>query len=50
MILSHEQDDKERYFFFSCKDSNGAGKNELVFQFTSLQPHLCIKYLRHILT
>ena len=42
MILTHEQDDKERYFFFS-QGSNGVGKNEFVFQFTCLQPHLYIK-------
>ena len=42
MILTHEQDDKERYFFFS-QGSNGVGKNEFVFQFSCLQPHLYIK-------
>ena len=42
MILSHEQDDTEKYFFFS-QGSNGPGKNEFVFQFTCLQPHLYIK-------
>ena len=42
MILAHEQDDTERYFFFS-QGSNGAGKNEFVSQFTCLQPHLHIK-------
>ena len=30
MILAHEQDDTERYFFFSL-GSNGAGENEFVF-------------------
>ena len=49
MILVHEQDDTERYFFFS-QGSNGAGKNEFVFQFTCSQPHLYIKYTRHVLT
>ena len=39
MILAKEQDDTERYFFFA-EGSNGANKNELIFQFTSLQPHL----------
>ena len=42
MILAHEQDDTERYFFFS-QGSNGAGKNWFVSQFTCLQPHLYIK-------
>ena len=42
MILAHEKDNTERYFFFS-QSSNGAGKNEFVFQFTSLQPHFYIK-------
>ena len=42
MILVHEQDHTKRYFFFS-QGSNGAGKNEFVFQFTCLQPHLYIK-------
>ena len=42
MILSHEQDDTERYFFFS-PGSNSKGKNEFVFQFTCLKPHLYIK-------
>ena len=42
MILAHEQDDTERYFFFS-QGSNGAGKNEFVFPFICLQPHLYIK-------
>ena len=40
MILAHEQDNIERYFFFS-QSYNGAGKNEFVF--TCLQPHLYIK-------
>ena len=30
MILAHEQNDRERYFFFFY-GSNGAGKNEFVF-------------------
>ena len=42
MILALEQDDTERYLF-SSEGSNGAGKNEFVFQFTCLQPHLYIK-------
>ena len=42
MILTHEQDDTERYFFFS-QGSNGVGKNEFVFQFTCLQSHLYMK-------
>ena len=42
MILAYEQDDTERYFFFS-QGSNRASANEFVFQFTCLQPHLCIK-------
>ena len=33
MILAHEQDITERYFFFS-KGSNGADKNEFVSQVT----------------
>ena len=44
MILTHEQDDTERYFFFS-QSSNGAGKNKFVFQFTCLQFHLYIKII-----
>ena len=49
MILAHEQDNTERYFFFSFKSSkrlkgsNGAGKNEFIFQFTCLQPHFYIR-------
>ena len=42
MTLAHEQDDTERYFFFS-QGSNGAGKNRFVFQFTCSQPHFYIK-------
>ena len=42
LILAHEQDDTEGYFFFS-EGSNGACKNEFVFQFTCLQPHFYIK-------
>ena len=42
MIFAHEQDDTERYFFFSC-GSNGAGKNEFISQFTCLQPDFYIK-------
>ena len=42
MILSHEQDDKKRHFFFS-QGSNGVGKNKFIFQFTCLQHHLYIK-------
>ena len=42
MILAHEKDNTERYFFFS-QTSNGAGKNQFVFQFTCLQPHFYIK-------
>ena len=42
MILAHEKDNTERYFFFS-QSSNGAGKNQFVFQFTCLQPHFYIK-------
>ena len=49
MTLAHEKDDTERYFFFS-QGSNGAGKNEFVFQFTFLQPHLYKKYTHHKLT
>ena len=45
MILAHEQDVTERYFFFS-KGSNGAGKNEFVPQFTCLKPHLYVKCKR----
>ena len=30
MILAHQQDDTERYFFFS-QGSIGAGKNKFVF-------------------
>ena len=37
MILTHEQDNTERCFFFS-QGSNGAGKNKFVFRFTCLQP------------
>ena len=36
MILAHEQDVTERYFFFSL-GSNGAGKNEFVSQFAYSQ-------------
>ena len=39
MILPHEQDVTERYFFLS-KVSNGAGKNEFISKFICLQPHL----------
>ena len=42
MIHAHEQDDTERYFFYS-EGSNGASKNEFVFQFTCLQSYLHIK-------
>ena len=35
MILSHEQDDTEKYFFFS-QGSNGPGKNEFVSYFNLL--------------
>ena len=42
MTLAYELDDTERYLFFSS-GSNGAGKNEFVFQFTCLQPHFYIK-------
>ena len=42
MILANEQDDTERYFFF-FQGPNGAGKNQFVFQFTCLRPHLYIK-------
>ena len=35
MILAYEQDNTERYFFFSY-GSNDAGKNEFIFQFTCL--------------
>ena len=38
MILAHEQDITERYFFFSW-GSNGADKNDFASQFTCLQPH-----------
>ena len=39
MILAHEQNVTERYFFLS----NVSGKNEFVSQFTCLQPHLYMK-------
>ena len=42
MILAHEQDNTERYFFL-YQNSNGADKNEFIFQFTCLQPHLYVK-------
>ena len=42
MILAHEQNATERYFFFS-QGSNSVCKNEFVFQFTCLQPHLYTK-------
>ena len=42
MIIIHGQDVTESYFFFS-QGSNVVGKNESVFQFTCLQPHLYIK-------
>ena len=45
MFLAHEQDVPERYFFFS-QSSNGAGKNEFVSQYTSLQPRFSVKYKR----
>ena len=48
MILSHEQDNTEKYFLFS-QGSNGPGKNEFVFQFTCLQPHLYIKIHHRVL-
>ena len=41
MILAHEQDDTERFFF--SEGSNRSGKTEFVFRFTCLQPHLYIK-------
>ena len=40
MIPAHEQDDTERYLFFSY-GSNGEGK--IVFQFTCIQLHFYIK-------
>ena len=46
MILPHEQDVTERYFFFS-KVSNGAGKNEFISKFTCLQPHLYEIHMSH---
>ena len=46
MILPHEQDVPERYFFFS-KVSNGAGKNEFISKFTCLQPHLYEIHMSH---
>ena len=49
MVLAHEQDYTERYFFFS-KSSNGAGKNEFVFQFAYLQLHFYIKIHVPVLT
>ena len=42
MILAHEQDVTERYFFFS-QGTNSVCKNEFVFQFTCLQPHYYTK-------
>ena len=42
MILAHEQDVTERYFFFSL-GSNGAG---FVSQFTCVEPLLYVKYRR----
>ena len=42
MILAHEQDNTEKYFFL-YQNSNGADKNEFIFQFTCLQPHLYVK-------
>ena len=45
MILAHEQDITEWYFFF-CYGSNAADKNEFVSQFTCLQPHFYVKYKR----
>ena len=35
MFLAHEQDATEKYFFF-LQGSDGAGKNELVSQYTCL--------------
>ena len=43
MILAHEQNFTERYFFFS-EGLNNAGKNQFVSQFTCLQPHSYVKY------
>ena len=45
IFLVHEQDVTERCFFFS-NNSNGAGKNEFVYQFSSLQPHFSVDYKR----
>ena len=42
MILAHEQNVAERYFFFSW-GSNVGGKNEFVSQFTCLYPHLYVQ-------
>ena len=47
MILAHEQDITERYFFFS-EGSNGAGKNEFISQFTCLQLHFYIMKVENI--
>ena len=41
MILAHEQNVTERYFFFSS-GSNGAGNNEFVSQFTCLPVYVKI--------
>ena len=40
MIFAYEQDVTE---YFS-KGSNGAGRKELVSQFTCLQPHFYVEY------
>ena len=45
MILAHEQDVTERYFFFSL-GSNGAGKSGFVSQFTCVEPLLYVKHRR----
>ena len=45
MFLAHEQDIRERYFFFS-QGSNDVGKNEFTSQYTFLQPHFSVKYKR----
>ena len=45
MTLAHEQDITERYSVIS-EDSNGAGTNEFVPQFTCLQSRLHVKHQR----
>ena len=45
MFFAREQDLTKKYFLFS-KDSNGAGKNEFVSQYTFLQSHFFVTYKR----